>query len=133
MLLGAALILPNLTKDDAKAGMTDEQLAASQEGDLGLVLRPYVGIAVVPIIIWLLIFFRRGMRTPAETHEEAPAAGADKGVFSRLLANPHCRWGSMLSSSPWAPRSAPGPRRSSSPRAWSVSRPELSAVTSRRV
>src|SRR4051812_6729675 len=42
VLLGAVLILPNITTADQKASMTSAQLEQSQEDDLGLVLGPYV-------------------------------------------------------------------------------------------
>src|SRR5687767_13392091 len=45
VLLGAVLILPNITPDEEKAGMTAAELEAAQEQDLGLVLGPYLGIA----------------------------------------------------------------------------------------
>ncbi|MCW2803414.1 MAG: fucP [Propionibacteriaceae bacterium] len=95
VLLGAALILPRLTKEEAKQGMTPEQLVASQERDLGLVLGPYLGIAAVLVIIWVLIFFTK-MHNPLEDHEHEVGGAhphAQKGVFGRLFRNPHYRWG----------------------------------------
>src|ERR671921_429248 len=47
VLLGAVLILPNLTPEPAKVIMSDAQLQQSQEDDLALVLGPYLGIAAV--------------------------------------------------------------------------------------
>src|SRR3954469_5425593 len=85
VLLGAVLILPNLTPEPAKVIMTDQQLHDSQKHDLGLVLGPYLGIAAVLALIWLLIALR-GMSTPAERTQEAEAT-ARGGVFGRLWAN----------------------------------------------
>lgn len=93
VLLGAALILPNLTQEEDKAGLSPEQLVASQERDLGLVLGPYLGIALVLILIWLLIFFRKGMHSPVEDVEAAPGAQGSTGVLGRLVRNGHYRWG----------------------------------------
>src|SRR3954449_919798 len=59
VLLGAVLILPNITPEDQKASMTSEQLARAQESDLSLVLKPYTGIALVLLLIWLLIAFKK--------------------------------------------------------------------------
>src|SRR6476659_7472041 len=64
VLLGAVLILPNLTPEPAKVIMNHQQLRASQEADLNLVLGPYLGIAFVLALIWLLIALR-GMATHA--------------------------------------------------------------------
>src|SRR6478609_3927896 len=47
VLLGTALILPRLTKDADRAGLSGQALVDSQEHDLSLVLGPYLGIAAV--------------------------------------------------------------------------------------
>jgi len=90
VLLGAVLILPNLTPEPAKVIMTPQQLHDSQQHDLGLVLGPYLGIAAVLALIWALIALR-GMSTPAERAQETEAASG--GVFGRLWANRHYRYG----------------------------------------
>src|SRR3954471_7576594 len=90
VLLGAALILPNLTPEPAKLIMNHEQLRDSQSHDLNLVLGPYLGIAAVLALIWLMILLR-GMATPAErVQEEGEVRG---GVFGRLWGNRHYRYG----------------------------------------
>jgi MFS transporter, FHS family, L-fucose permease len=90
VLLGAALILPNLTPEPSKVIMTDEQLRNSQEHDLNLVLGPYLGIAAVLALIWLMIALR-GMTTPAEAEQEVGEARG--GVGGRLWRNAHYRYG----------------------------------------
>ncbi|MFL5332397.1 MAG: L-fucose:H+ symporter permease, partial [Geminicoccaceae bacterium] len=89
VLLGAVLILPRITPEAAKAGMSDQQLQQAQEKDLSLVLGPYTGIAAVLIVIWLLILFRK-MDTPAEASEGMEGSS---GAFGRLWHNPHYRFG----------------------------------------
>ena len=90
VLLGAVLILPGLTSEAAKTIMSPEELRASQEADLSLVLGPYVGIAIVLVLIWLLIL-RSRMDVPVEA---APELGeADGGAFKRLWRNRHYRYG----------------------------------------
>src|SRR5512144_196967 len=84
VLLGAVLILPRITPEPEKAAMTAEQLRQAQERDLSLVLWPYTGIALVLLLIWLAIAFRR-MTTPAEQHEAA--VGARSGALGRLWRN----------------------------------------------
>src|SRR5450759_1184453 len=59
VLLGAVLILPHITSEAAKTIMSPAELRRSQESDLSLVLGPYLGIASVLLLIWLLILFRR--------------------------------------------------------------------------
>jgi MFS transporter, FHS family, L-fucose permease len=95
VLLGALVILPNLTPDEDRVGLEGQALRDVQERDLGLVLGPYLGIAAVLVVIWLLIFFRK-MNNPLEQHEhevDGPHPHAHKGVFGRLFRNPHYRWG----------------------------------------
>jgi MFS transporter, FHS family, L-fucose permease len=90
VLLGAVLILPQLTPEASKVIMSPEEVRQSQEADLGLVLGPYVGIAAVLILIWVLIFFRK-METPAEAVQES--SEVRRGVLGRLWHNRHYRYG----------------------------------------
>jgi len=90
VLLGAVLILPHITSEAAKTIMSPEELRRTQEADLSLVLGPYVGIAMVLVVIWLLIFYRK-MPTPAEQSQEA--GDVKSGTLARLWRNPHYRYG----------------------------------------
>ena len=89
VLLGAVLILPNITSEAAKTIMSPAELHDSQETDLSLVLGPYLGIAAVLVLIWVLIFFRK-MATPAEQIQEEGISG---GALGRLWRNRHYRYG----------------------------------------
>ena len=90
VLLGAVLILPQITSEAAKTIMTPEEVEQSQEADLSLVLGPYLGIAAVLLLIWVLILFRK-MATPVEqSHEDGEARS---GAFGRLWQNKHYRYG----------------------------------------
>jgi FHS family L-fucose permease-like MFS transporter len=89
VLMGALLILPALTPEASKAIMSEPELLASQKADLALVLRPYLGIAAVLILIWLLIFFRK-----FELPRPAGIPTATSGnTASRLWHNHHYRYG----------------------------------------
>ena len=82
------MINSRLTPDAAKQGLDAAQLRSVQERDLGLVLGPYLGIAAVLVLIWLLIFFSKNMHNPLEDHEREAAGGvphAQKGVLGRNL------------------------------------------------
>lgn len=89
VLLGAVLILPGLTSEAAKTIMSQEEILQSQIDDLALVLPPYVGIAIVLIVIWILIALRP-MSTPSEEQAETSAGS---GVLNRLWRNAHYRYG----------------------------------------
>ncbi len=87
--LGALLILPYLTTEAAKTIMSEDDLLASQERDLALVLGPYLGIAAVLLTIWLLIALTK-MRLPTPPDAGLNASG---NVLGRLWANRHYRYG----------------------------------------
>jgi FHS family L-fucose permease-like MFS transporter len=94
VLLGAVLILPNITPEAEKASMTAQQLAQAQEDDLSLVLKPYTGIALALLVIWLFIAFRQ-IKVPDEhgdfgLHERQERQG---GALGRLWQNRHYRYG----------------------------------------
>jgi MFS transporter, FHS family, L-fucose permease len=91
VLLGAVLILPELTSEASKTIMTADELRQSQEDDLALVLGPYLGIAAVLILIWLLIAFRK-ISTPPERSQEREGE-ARSGALRRLWRNRHYRYG----------------------------------------
>ena len=90
VLLGAVLILPQITSEASKTIMSPEELRTSQEDDLALVLGPYLGIAAVLVMIWLLILFRK-MSTPAERGQEEGEVRS--GALGRLWRNRHYRYG----------------------------------------
>ena len=92
VLLGAVLILPSITSEAGEADHEPrQQLRASQEHDLSLVLGPYLGIAAVLVLIWLLIAFSK-MSTPAE-RSRGRTARPRSGAFGRLWRNRHYRYG----------------------------------------
>ena len=80
VLLGAVLILPNITSE-AGEGDHDRAAAARQPGDTTcrLVLGPYLGIAAVLVLIWAADRVRaRCRRPPSAVQEER--RGARRGV-----------------------------------------------------
>jgi FHS family L-fucose permease-like MFS transporter len=94
VLLGAVLILPNITSAEEKATMTAAQLDQAQENDLSLVLGPYTGIALALLVIWLFIAFKKidvpDEHTEFGLHEREERQG---GALGRLWHNPHYRYG----------------------------------------
>jgi len=96
VLLGALVITPNILL--GRAGTPDptgEGLRDAQEHDLNVVLGPYLGIAAVLVIIWLLIAFKK-IPVPQEQLEQDRLTGGaveKKGWLGRLARNPHYRYG----------------------------------------
>ncbi|WP_028047581.1 L-fucose:H+ symporter permease [Cellulomonas sp. URHE0023] len=91
VLLGAVLILPNITSEAEKADMSAQQLEQAQESDLSLVLGPYTGIAFGLLLIWLLIAFRK--ITVPDDHAHFGLDEPSGGAFARLWQNRHYRFG----------------------------------------
>src|SRR6476620_3989605 len=93
VLLGALVITPNIILGRAgTADPTGPALRAAQKHDLNVVLGPYLGIAAVLVIIWLLIAFKK-IPVPQEQIEQAAGAEQKKGWLGRLARNPHYRYG----------------------------------------
>jgi FHS family L-fucose permease-like MFS transporter len=93
VLMGAVFILPALTPEASKVIMNDAQLLASQKADLALVLKPYLGIAAVLAVIWVLIFLQK-FDLPKSLAVDGAAAPSGN-VASRLWHNRHYRYGVM--------------------------------------
>lgn len=91
VLMGAVLILPALTPEASKLIMTADELLESQRSDLALVLPPYLAIAAVLLLIWVLIAVSRMPVPPAPE----PVVGAETSgsTLGRLWANRHYRYG----------------------------------------
>ena len=71
--------------------MTPTQLRDSQEHDLSLVLGPYLGIAAVLVLIWLLIALAQDV--DAGGAQPRRTARPRSGAFGRLWRNRHYRYG----------------------------------------
>ena len=93
VLMGAILILPRLTPEESKTIMSEEELLAATESDLGLVLQPYLVIAGILVLIWLLIAFRKMQLPSAPTPVDLTSGRG--GTLARLWANRHYRYGVM--------------------------------------
>jgi len=96
VLLGALVITPNiLLGREGVADPTGPELRAAQDHDLNVVLGPYLGIAVVLAIIWLVIAFKKIPVPQEQIEQELLSGGAveKKGWLGRLARNPHYRYG----------------------------------------
>ncbi|MBJ7539326.1 L-fucose:H+ symporter permease [Marinomonas transparens] len=98
VFLAATLILPNLNPATAeqRASMAPDMLRSIQTMELKAVMTPYVGMAFVLVIIWLLIFL---MRLP-KSQVDAGVTGVKPvpeidfvAIFRRLIAKGQYRWG----------------------------------------
>ncbi len=98
VLIGATMILPRLTPEGAKVIMTEDELIASQHADLQYVLTPYLGIAALLALIWVLIAVSK-VNLPKEPDVAAEQDAAEsgkkesKGLAGRLWNNKRYRYG----------------------------------------
>lgn len=88
VLMGAVLILPHLTPEASKVIMSEDELVDSQRADLQLVLWPYIGIAVVLVVIAVLIAVSK-FNLPKPVAEAKP----EGNTFLRLWRNRRYRFG----------------------------------------
>jgi FHS family L-fucose permease-like MFS transporter len=68
-----------------------QQLHQAQQNDLSLVLKPYTGIALALLLIWILIAFRK-INVPEE-HAHFGVEERRSGALGRLWHNRHYRYG----------------------------------------
>lgn len=94
VLLATTLILPNLNPATAsqRAAMSPDALQAVQAAELNAVMVPYVGMAFVLLVIWVLIALIKVPKSHESVTEDFQHANF-RSTLSRLLANAHYRWG----------------------------------------
>jgi len=90
IVLAQAFILSQLTSlnEEERAAMDSAELSAVRAPELFAVASPYVGVAVVLVIVWLMIFFTK-MPPLAETDKRIDLFG----TWGRLLKNYNYVWG----------------------------------------
>ncbi|MGB3586943.1 MAG: L-fucose:H+ symporter permease, partial [Tunicatimonas sp.] len=90
VLLSKLFILSQLNQASAesRAAMSPDELQAIQSGELIAVMGPYVGVAAVLLIIWLLIAFSRMPKA-----SEADDSLNISTTVARLLKNRNYVWG----------------------------------------
>lgn len=96
VFLAAVLILPNLNTATAeqRAAMTQETLNAVRAAELQAVMTPYVGMALVLLVIWLLIAFVKVPRAEnAGVSDEQEQHDGFIATLKRLIKLPQYRWG----------------------------------------
>ena len=91
VLLAATLILPKLQDPVNLAQLNPEQLHAIRAGELGAVMGPYMGLAIVLVMIAIVIAVKKA----PPIVEEFPDTGDAKGklIVATLLRNPRYRFG----------------------------------------
>ncbi len=93
VLIAATMILPLMSQATAeeKAAMPREELLALQKSDLFVIMGPYIGLAVLLLVIWVGIALVKVKGLRGDDAEDRGAGS--KGVFKRLASNSHYRFG----------------------------------------
>jgi MFS transporter, FHS family, L-fucose permease len=94
VFLASTLILPKLHAPVDRASLTAEQLQTIQAGELRAVMVPYIGLAILLLVIWVAIALQKAPKIEDEFPTASPEAGQGSGsMVRRLLGNPHYRFG----------------------------------------
>lgn len=90
VLLGKFFILSELNRasEAERATLTPIELVDIQAKELSAVMGPYVAVAFVLLIIWVIIYFTRMPKASDEAEEESL-----KNIFKRLFTNSNYVWG----------------------------------------
>jgi len=93
VLLATVLVLPKLNSPIDRATVTPEQLRAVQAEELKAVMVPYIGLAILLLVIWVAIAVQKAPMI----REEFPPASSSKGprgeIIRRLWENRGYRFG----------------------------------------
>lgn len=94
VLLAATLILPKLEDNPVDLGsLSPEQLHTIRAGQLGAVMGPYLGLAFLLLIIWLVIALQKSPPIREEfAAEVAPGAG-ERSIARTLWSRKRYRFG----------------------------------------
>jgi MFS transporter, FHS family, L-fucose permease len=93
VFLAATLILPKLHDPVDRGSVSAGQLRTIQAGELKAVMVPYIGLAVLLLIIWVGILFLKAPEIREEFPSTGPAPAERGGTFRQLAANPRYRYG----------------------------------------
>ncbi|MEU7908490.1 L-fucose:H+ symporter permease [Actinoplanes sp. NPDC049118] len=93
VLLASTLILPKLADPVDISSLTPAQLHAIRAGELGAVMAPYLGLALVLVLIAFTIASQKAPPIVEEFPDAGPHEGGTRGLFRALWANRHYRYG----------------------------------------
>jgi FHS family L-fucose permease-like MFS transporter len=93
VFLAATLILPKLHDPVDRGSVSPEQLRTIQAGELKAVMVPYIGLAVLLLVIWVGILLLKAPEIKEEFPSAGPAPAGRGGTFRQLAANPRYRFG----------------------------------------
>jgi MFS transporter, FHS family, L-fucose permease len=93
VLLASTLILPKLSDPVDISSLTPAQVHEIRAGELGAVMAPYIGLAVVLVLIGVAIASQKAPPIVEEFPDAGPYEGGTGGLFRVLWHNKHYRFG----------------------------------------
>jgi FHS family L-fucose permease-like MFS transporter len=93
VFLAATLILPKLHAPVDRASLAPDQLRAIQATELRAVMVPYIGLALLLLLIWVAILLQKAPQIREEFATDVPATPQRGSTIGRLFANPRYRYG----------------------------------------
>ena len=93
VLLATVLVLPKLNSPVDRASVTPEQLHIIQAGELKAVMVPYIGLAILLLVIWGAIAMQKAPAIREEFPSASPGVGARGEIIGRLWGNRRYRFG----------------------------------------
>lgn len=95
VLLATVLVLPKLNSPVDRASVTPEQLRAIQAAELNAVMVPYIGLAILLLVIWIAIATQKAPTIREEFPSADPATARPRRgeVLRRLWGNRRYRFG----------------------------------------
>ncbi len=93
VLLASTLILPKLADPVDISSLTPDQLHTIRAGELGAVMGPYVGLAILLVLIGVAIASQKAPRIVEEFPDAGPHAGGTGELFRVLWRNKRYRFG----------------------------------------
>jgi FHS family L-fucose permease-like MFS transporter len=93
VFLAATLVLPKLHTPVDRASMSPDQLRIIQAGELRAVMVPYIGLAILLLLIWAVIALQKAPQMREEFPSATPSTGRGGAIARQLLGNPRYRFG----------------------------------------
>jgi FHS family L-fucose permease-like MFS transporter len=93
VLLASTLILPKLADPVDIGSLTDAQLRTIRAGELGAVMGPYLGLAVLLLLIGVAIASQKAPPIVEEFPDAGPHEGGTRELFGVLWRNKRYRFG----------------------------------------
>jgi FHS family L-fucose permease-like MFS transporter len=93
VLLATVLVLPKLNSPVDRASVTPEQLRAIQAAELNAVMVPYIGLAVLLLVIWVAIATQKAPAAREEFPSSDSATPRRAEVIALLWGNRRYRFG----------------------------------------